>query len=717
MPIRWFNLDFFSSVSRTLVFLCLAPFISSCGATTAVSLPCAADSLSQGASSTAVEITNAIPGTPGTKGDNQEQEIDLTKITHMLATSKPLKHYEEFFPIDDFNSGEFKNKIGTSWDMEPAGTENWKATFDSSNARTKNNGGSLKLSYDLQPGDEAWITSSFLNLDVSRGEILVFLVKGLLPEAAADGPGLSFYAEDIEGKSAEHFWLDGKIYPAREGWALVLMPLTGFKGIDFNRLQKIGFKIKAKGAAAQGDLWIDDLAFFGTAPLEFKSRQDNLIRFPEILWAKERQQWLQDKGHEKTYEKVFLREIARDTWKYFAEARDKDSYLIVDHIRLGPSPAVADYTSITNIGLDFLSAIAAMDLGLIPREEAVRHIDNALTTLEKLKKWKGFFYNYYNTSSLRVSRHFISSVDSAWLAVSLVVLRQAFPDEFGGRATRLLDGFDFMEFLDPEFNQLAVGFDTETGELTGHHYGLLVSEARIASLYAIGKGDIPKDHWWYIFRTLPDIWEWQGQKPKGEFRTEDNIEYFQGYYEWKGKKFVPSWGGSLFEYLMPTLVVKERELAPLGLGMNNRIATELHRHYALKEKGYPVWGISPATFANGAGWQYSEFGIKELSAKGYPDRQIITPHVGFLALDSLPEAAVDNIRKFLDLKIYGEYGFYDSINIRAKEANPQYLALDQGMILVALCNYLKAGSIQERFHADPIGRNIEDLLESESFFN
>jgi len=105
-----------------------------------------------------------------------------------------------------------------------------------------------------------------------------------------------------------------------------------------------------------------------------------------------------------------------------------------------------------------------------------------------------------------------------------------------------------------------------------------------------------------------------------------------------------------------------------------------------------------------------------MSVKGYPDRKIITPHVSFLALDSYPEAAIENIRKLLEYELYGEYGLYDSINLRTNRVNPQYLALDQGMTLVAICNYLKAGSIQSRFHEDSVGKNVEDLLMKESFF-
>ncbi len=149
--------------------------------------------------------------------------------------------------------------------------------------------------------------------------------------------------------------------------------------------------------------------------------------------------------------------------------------------------------------------------------------------------------------------------------------------------------------------------------------------------------------------------------------------------------------------------------------LNDVTATGLHRDYALNEKKYPVWGISPAATSDGRRWSYREYGVKALAAKGYPDQGIITPHVSFLALDTLPKEAIQNIRNLLEFNIYGEYGLYDSLNLQQQRANPQYLALDQGMTLVALCNYLKKGSIQNRFQQDEISKQAEDLLK-ESFF-
>src|SRR5699024_7890200 len=95
--------------------------------------------------------------------------------------------------------------------------------------------------------------------------------------------------------------------------------------------------------------------------------------------------------------------------------------------------------------------------------------------------------------------------------------------------------------------------------LTDHHYGLLYSETRITSYVAIGKGDVPTDHWWKLDRTMPKKYG-QAQEPQGEIRTYDNIEVFAGHYTYENLTFVPSWGGSMFEALMPGLFMHEKKL-------------------------------------------------------------------------------------------------------------------------------------------------------------
>ena len=89
-----------------------------------------------------------------------------------------------------------------------------------------------------------------------------------------------------------------------------------------------------------------------------------------------------------------------------------------------PEPAgLGDYTNVTNIGLYLIDVIAARELGLINAEDTKIRLARTLDTLEQLETWQGFFYNYYDTTTLERTSHFLSFVDSAWLSAGLMVVR------------------------------------------------------------------------------------------------------------------------------------------------------------------------------------------------------------------------------------------------------------------------------------------------------
>jgi hypothetical protein len=114
---------------------------------------------------------------------------------------------------------------------------------------------------------------------------------------------------------------------------------------------------------------------------------------------------------------------------------------------------------------------------------------------------------------------------------------------------------------------------------------------------------------------------------------------------------------------------------------------------------------------------YSEYGVKYLGVRGYKCG-VITPHASALALSTTPEAAINNLRKLASLyDIYGEYGFYDAVDPLTGKVVHKYLALDQGMLFVALANYLKDHSIQEHFASDPIAARALNIIGEERFFD
>ncbi len=639
---------------------------------------------------------------------NGETPLDIGKVYNIVPAGKPLRTSTQFKVVDDFNAPELKNSLGGAWTVDKGEEKKIRLDMKEEDARGAKAGASLWARVNLKRKEKATFRTSLERLDMSAAHYLALKCK---TDSSAPFKGrLRIALTDWAGKTVERDITDACF--EKEGWRDVVLPTNVFMGVDLDQLKALSFSAFARDRNLAGKVGLDEIAFWGHPEVGFESVEDNFVGFPKAIMDEPRRQELLATRSDKE----LLLKIAQDTWRYFENATDKRNHLLSDHFKVGDFPLAAAYTSPTNIALDLMGTVAARELEIITPEAAARRVQNTLKTLKKMDTWKGFFFNFYETTQLGVSRQFASSVDNGWLAIALVVVRQAFPGQIAEEATVLLDRFHFQEFLDPDTNHLALGYDVDRQSLTPYHYGMLVTEARAMSLYAIGKGDISQEHWWYLYRTAPDAWEWQTQKPKGKMVERGKVSYFQGYYEDGKKKFVPSWGGSLFEFLMPTMVLHEQKFGPKGLGMNDKIVTEIHRDYALNEKKYPVWGISPSATADGRRWMYGEYGIKRLGVKGYPDRGVITPHASFLALDALPKDAIKNIRKLLTFNLYGEYGFYDSITFPKKKVNTQYLALDQGMVLIPIANYLKKGVIQEYFYKDPVGKKTKELLGEEDFF-
>ncbi|MFD2922394.1 glucoamylase family protein [Halobacillus naozhouensis] len=408
-----------------------------------------------------------------------------------------------------------------------------------------------------------------------------------------------------------------------------------------------------------------------------------------------------------------LEAISKQTYRYFEDFTDEDTGLTYDAVRLNNGEVTAQkHTSPTNIGMYLMSTISAEEMGFISKEEAIDKITTTLHTLEEMKTWNGLYYNWYYTddgSLMTDWGQFISTVDNGWLSAGLIVTGQAYPELYP-QVNKIVKAMDYSTLYDPEVGQMRGGYDVETESYTAHHYGAFYTEPRLASYIAIGKGDVPKEHWWKMYRTMPESWDWQSQTPEGYTETYDGVEVFEGHYTYKGKEFVPSWGGSMFEALMPSLVLKEKELGKDALGLNNQRHTDIQIEYA-EDQGYAAWGMSPAATPEG----YSEFGATPLGIEGYKSDGTVTPHATFLALEYAPMEAFENIQTLKRFDAYGKYGFLDSVNVETGKVTNAYLALDQGMTMVSIVNYLLDGVIRDYFHQDKIGKNPEELLIKEEF--
>ena len=695
-------------------------------------------------------------GCSGTTSASPQKESGVTTASADIPKAEPFPQSPTTKMVADFESDKFVNNLGGGigdWNMNPEDINNSFTDLKLIKIPSLDGRESqvLGLNYSVdsdQPAQNGFWTK-LVGLDGSQYDHLAFDIKG----DAQKGFTEKFRIELKKCKDTEclESVRGSAIIPVTGEWQTVMVPLNTMTGlidfanpeswknpmIGYTGLSELIFIFNDKFVTKkQGRIYLDNIRFVKTGnpgpsavdqPQRFLRKTTiphGTVEFARFLAARLR-------GFPKTVvvkkdfpreDKEFLMEIALDTWKFFDQIMDAESQMPLDNIQLGEKEPlgegawIGDYTSVTNIGVYLMAVVSAQDLGFITKEDAVKRIKSTLATVEKLKfHSSGFPYNYYDTTLLDPTSFFVSFVDSGWLLLGLYVARSAFPEALTEQTTRLIKRGDFKFFYDPIEKQMFHGFYENLGVYSDYHYGVFYAEPRAATYMAIARGDIPENHWFEgLVRTFPENYNWQGQTPKN--RIARNVMGYQcmgGYYEWKDLKYVPSWGGSAFEALMPTVVLKERELAPEGLGKNNAVHVQGQIRYALEELGQPVWGMSPCSVPEGG---YSEYGAKPFGIKGYKSG-VVTPHASVLALEYAPEQVIANLRKMLELyEIYGEYGFYDGVNMATGKVARKYLALDQGMIFIAINNYLNHGAIRDRFHADPEMQKAEKLLTAEKFF-
>ncbi|WP_375681209.1 GH36-type glycosyl hydrolase domain-containing protein [Bartonella sp. AP60NXGY] len=250
--------------------------------------------------------------------------------------------------------------------------------------------------------------------------------------------------------------------------------------------------------------------------------------------------------------------------------------------------------------------------------------------------------------------------------------------------------FDFLE--QPKRHLLSIGYRVQENKLDENCYDLLASEARLASFFAIAKGDIKLKHWFRLGRLLVPI---------------------------GGKGALLSWSGSMFEYLMPSLVMHE----PLGslLDQTNRLIIRCQIQYAHKRE--LPWGISEAAFNardHLMNYQYAHFGVPNLGLqRGLSRNAVIAPYASLLAAQYAPACAVANLKRLRDLGALGTYGYYDSVDFtptRVKTGEKyaiirNYYAHHHGMSILALNNVIFQGRMRDRFHRDPVIEATQLLLQ------
>jgi cyclic beta-1,2-glucan synthetase len=259
-------------------------------------------------------------------------------------------------------------------------------------------------------------------------------------------------------------------------------------------------------------------------------------------------------------------------------------------------------------------------------------------------------------------------------------------------AEDMVQAMEFQFLFDPSRKIFSIGYRVTDDTLDPSAYDLLASEARLASFVAIAKGDVPRQHWFLLGRSLTPV---------------------------GGGAALVSWSGSMFEYLMPLLVMRQPSRSLLDLTCRLVVGRQI-RYGA--ERGVP-WGISESAYNVRDAeltYQYSDFGVPGLGLKrGLFEDVVVAPYATALAAMVNPRAALDNFSRLEAAGARGAYGFYDALDYTPARLPEKtrlavvraYMAHHQGMTIVSMGNVVHDGATRRRFHSHPMVQAAELLLQ------
>ncbi|MDR1391630.1 MAG: hypothetical protein LBJ09_00335 [Clostridiales bacterium] len=410
------------------------------------------------------------------------------------------------------------------------------------------------------------------------------------------------------------------------------------------------------------------------------------------------------------YDKKLLVNLAYKIWKYFDNfTNEENNYLTPDNFQEYPSNGIASRTSSTNIGMTLMSFMAAYDLNFINLKILIQKNLKTIETIEKLQKWNKHLYNWYDTISLApLLPKSVSTVDNGNYIAFLMTLRQGFLKllcskelsiEMRENIKKIISFFErtisetkFKNFLDKKKKLFSLGYDCENNVMNEIKYDLLISESRHLSFITIANGEVDKEHWYKLSRKFT-----LNNKVCG----------------------LLSWTGTMFEYLMPLIIMENIPNTLLSETYNFAVLCQIEN---AKKKKIP-WGASESgyyKFDDYSNYLYKAFGVSELSiSKEYVNNWVISPYSSIMAIMVKPKNAIINIKKLIKNGFLGKYGLYEAIDY-TKTRMPKgckqkiiksFMAHHQGMSLLSIDNFINKNIMQKRFGNDPKIKAIKELLE------
>ncbi len=260
------------------------------------------------------------------------------------------------------------------------------------------------------------------------------------------------------------------------------------------------------------------------------------------------------------------------------------------------------------------------------------------------------------------------------------------------RSEEIVEEMDFTFLLDEERQVFSIGYSVDNEKRDKSFYDLLASEARLGSFVAIAKGEVGQEHWFRLGRSLTPV---------------------------NRSRALISWTATMFEYLMPILVMRDYDETLLHQTYQAIVARQIE--YGAKHK--VPWGISESAYNARdlqLNYQYGAFGVPGLGLKrGLSQDLVVAPYATALAALISPRAAIENFHVLVKQGALARFGFYEAIDYTPERLPPNqecaviqaFMAHHQGMILVALNNLVHSDIMQKRFHAEPLVQATELLLQ------
>jgi cyclic beta-1,2-glucan synthetase len=260
------------------------------------------------------------------------------------------------------------------------------------------------------------------------------------------------------------------------------------------------------------------------------------------------------------------------------------------------------------------------------------------------------------------------------------------------RIVALEKSVDFRVLYNSARHLFSIGFNESAGRLDNSHYDLLASEACLTSFLAVARGEVPRKHWFQLSRALAPV---------------------------PGGISLVSWGGTMFEYLMPRLFIQPAA----GTMLDECWEGAVRKQIEYGTISHVPWGVSESGYNaldSQLNYQYQAFGVPGLGLKrGLTRDLVIAPYATMLALPVLPKEARENLRRLKKENALGAYGFYEAIDYtrdrlkkrRRSAIVRSFMAHHQGMGLVAIVNCLQNEPTPRRFHAEPLVRASDLLLQ------